>query len=130
MKWGCVCNWGEVRMKMNTWDVNHIEKRKKRNLESLKGWLFQQESLKSWNKSAPIGQKEPLWQWTIKLWKKGIQWDNRGKSPNQKQKLWQETKLKRVLVNSNHMEKRKKRNQKPETERRNKSYGRKKRKGF
>ena len=52
MKWGCVCNRGEVRMKMNTWDVNHIEKRKKRNLESLEGCLFQQKSLKSWNISA------------------------------------------------------------------------------
>ena len=53
---------------MNTWDINHIEKRKKksknkkkRNLENLEGCLLQQESLKSWNKSAPIGQKEPLW---------------------------------------------------------------------
>ena len=51
------------------------------------------------------------------LWEKGIEWDKIGKSPNQKQKLRQET---------NHMEKRKKRNQKPETERRNKSCRRKK----
>ena len=45
-------------MKMNTWDINHIEKSKKRNLESLEGCLLQQESLKSWNKSALIGQND------------------------------------------------------------------------
>ena len=57
---------------------------------------------------------------TLTLGKRITMRQNRGKSPNQSQKLWQET---------NHMEKRKKRNQKPE-QGRNKSCGRKKEMDF
>ena len=48
------------------------------------------------------------------------------KSPNQKQKLQQETKLIGLLVNVNHMEKRKKKKPKAGNREKNKSCGRKK----
>jgi len=59
MKWGCVCNRGEMRMKMNTWDVNHIEKRTKK--KPWKPWrLLVSAEVSQKLKQICTGQKEPL----------------------------------------------------------------------